>query len=52
MQQAKQSGTVKWDSFLEIPEKNRSKGENDQLRSDVKDAYGVIFKTEPLETKD
>ena len=53
MQRAKESEALKWDSFLEVnvPEKSQTNINKEQLKGDVKDAYGVIFKTEPMEIK-
>jgi len=51
MQQAKESKSLKWDSFLDV---NMSEGSHEiQNRNishdDVKDAIEKIFKTEPVE---
>ncbi len=55
MQAAKNTRGLNWDSFLDIvsAEKGNSKVLDTKLKEDVKDAYNVLFKTEPrLEEKE
>lgn len=51
IQRAKQTESLEWDSFLGVmaSEVNKTKVEKDQLKNDVKEAYGMIFKTEPVQ---
>ena len=53
MRQAKLCDSLTWDSFLEVNHSETSQEHlvTDQLRSDVKEAYGKIFKTEPAKIR-
>ena len=53
MQQAKESKSLKWDSFLDVnmPEGSHGSLDRNVSQNDVKDAIGKIFKTEPMEVE-